>query len=461
MGLNVIVSVMVVGWLAGPGGPQVASAAETNRVSVDSLSNQADNASFTPQISGNSRFVVFESVATNLVAGDTNDRRDVFVHDRTTGQTTRVSVDSFGNQGNGGSEDAFLSRNGRFVVFQSSATNLIAGDTNGELDCFVHDRTTGQTTRVSVDSFGNQANGRSLDCVISGNGRVVAFTSNATNLAAGDTNGTRDIFVHSRLTGQTTRVSVDSFGNQADSLSEFPSLNYNGRIVAFTSVATNLVAGDTNGQADIFVHRRIIGQTTRVSVDSFGNQADGPSILPSLNHNGRVVAFQSWATNLVAGDTNGTRDIFVHRRIIGQTTRVSVDSFSNQADGASEDVFLSRNGRVVVFESSATNLVPGDTNGERDIFVHNRITGQTTRVSVGSFGNQTGDASEDPGISGNGLFVVFHSYASNLVAGDTNRVADIFVHDRRVSDLKAPTGDDNGGGSSPDRERFFNSSGAQ
>ncbi|MBI4843176.1 MAG: PD40 domain-containing protein, partial [Nitrospirae bacterium] len=192
----------------------------------------------------------------NLVAGDTNESGDIFVHDCQTGQTTRVSVDSSGAQGNRNSNYPSINGDGRYVAFQSDATNLVAGDTNESGDIFVHDCQTGQTTRVSVDSSGAQGNFISYNFSISGDGRYVAFQSDATNLVAGDTNGYGDIFVYDRQTGQTTRVSVDSSGTQGNHNSIYPSINGNGRYVAFQSYATNLVAGDTNGSWDIFVYDR-------------------------------------------------------------------------------------------------------------------------------------------------------------------------------------------------------------
>jgi Tol biopolymer transport system component len=302
--------------LGGLSTPVHADSGLTTRVSVDSAGTQANGESTVPTISANGRFVSFESVATNLVADDTSVMNDIFMHDLKTGETTRVSVNSEGGEGNGGSQLPKLSADGRSVVFISGATNLVAGDTNGFDDVFVHDRRTGTTTRVSVNSAGIQANNNSDDPTMSADGRFVAFNSAATNLVAGDTNGTLDAFVHDRRTGTTTRVSVDSAGTQANGDSFFPALSANGRFVAFVSGATNLVADDTSGMEDVFVHDRRTGTTTRVNVDSAGTQANGDSIgLPSLTADGRSVAFSSEATNLVAGDTNGALDIFVHDRL--------------------------------------------------------------------------------------------------------------------------------------------------
>jgi Tol biopolymer transport system component len=316
---------------------QPASAGSTERVSVDSAGSQAtDGDGFHPSLSSDGRFVAFRSSATKLVAGDTNGLRDIFVHDRQTGTTERVSVDSAGAQAiDGNSLYPSLSADGRFVAFYSDATNLVTDDTNGFFDIFVHDRQTGTTERVSVDSAGAQAiDGDSFHPSLSSDGRFVAFRSSATNLVAGDTNGFNDVFVHDRQTGITERVSVDSAGNQAaDAHSNLPSISADGRFVAFQSKATNLVADDTNGDYDVFVHDRQTGTTERVSVDSAGGQADGSSGWPSVSANGRFVAFHSRATNLVNGDTNRRVDAFVRDRQSGRTERVSVDSPGRQTDG--------------------------------------------------------------------------------------------------------------------------------
>jgi flagellin-like hook-associated protein FlgL len=347
-------------------------------------------------------------------------------------EIARVSVDSVGTQGNGDSSTfspASLSADGRFVVFQSDATNLVAGDTNAASDIFVHDRLTGQTTRVSVDSSGTQASGgSSFDPAISADGRYVVFESSATNLVAGDTNARSDIFVHDRLTSQTTRVSVDSSGTQANGESDLGSVSADGRYVAFYSSASNLVAGDTNAALDVFVHDRQTGQTTRVSVDSSGIQATGgDSDDPTISADGRYVTFESDATNLVAGDTNAATDVFVHDRQTGQTTRVSVDSSSTQGNDRSFDAAISADGRYVAFESDATNLVAGDTNAAKDLFLRDLHTGQTIRISVNSSGTQGNGSNDGAAISADGRYVTFYSSASNLVNGDTNGVKDVFV----------------------------------
>ncbi|WP_413612356.1 hypothetical protein [Bdellovibrio sp. HCB-110] len=382
-------------------------------------------------ISFDGRYVAFTSSSTNLVSGDTNNSTDVYVHDRQTGITTRVSVDSSGAQGNGSSYDPSLSSDGRYVVFTSGSTNLVSGDTNAMQDIFVHDRQTGVTTRVSLDSSGVQGDGNSYDASLSSDGRYVAFYSSSTNLVAGDSNSKDDIFVHDLQTGVTTRVSVDSFGAQGNGHSYFASLSSDGRYVTFYSGAANLVTGDTNADADVFIHDRQTGVTTRVSVDSSGAQANGPSYYPVLSSDGRYVAFYSSSTNLVAGDTNAVYDIFVHDRQTGATNRVSVDNAGVQGDSNSMFPSLSSDGRYVVFDSIASNFVSGDTNLHEDVFIHDREMGVTGRVSLDSSGGEASEAAYKPALNADGRFVVFQSYDSSLVPGDMNGDGDIFIHDRQ------------------------------
>ena len=430
-------------------GEAMAAAGITTRVSVDSAGNQGNDVSDSPSVSADGRYVAFGSYANNLVAGDNNGATDVFVHDRLTGQTTRASVDGAGSEGDGGSGAPTTSADGRFVAFESSAGNLVAGDTNGIADIFVHDRQTGETTRVSVDSAGNQADGGSYFASISADGRYVAFQSDATNLVAGDTNGFNDVFVHDRQNGETERVSVDSAGAQGNDNAFYyyrrSSISGDGRYVAFFSIGANLVAEDANGTYDVFVHDRQTGETTRVSVDSSGNEANNLSICPSISGDGRYVAFGSAATNLVAGDNNAAEDVFVHDRQTGETSRVSVDSAGNQGNDYSSFPSISADGRYVGMRSFSTNLAAGDSKNGADIFVHDRRTGQTIRASVSSSGNEQVNGNDrGPSISGDGRYAAFSTIAQNLVPGDNNVCEDVFV--RRLPWAMANAGDVDGDG---------------
>jgi Tol biopolymer transport system component len=418
----------------------------TTRVSVASDGTQGDDDSFFPAVSANGWVIAFLSRASTLVADDTNGARDIFVHDRRTGETERVSVATDGTQGDDDSLNVALSADGRVVAFASEASTLseastgVSGDTNGVADIFVHDLRTGETTRVSVATDGTEANGRSLGPpVLSADGRVVAFLSEASTLVPDDTNGRADVFVHDRRTGETTRVSVATDGTQGDDYSLEAALSADGRVVAFVSEARTLVPDDTNGRADVFVHDRRTGETTRVSVASDGTQANGGSGGVALSADGQVVAFLSAANTLVVDDSNDTSDVFVHDRQTGETTRVSIATDGTEGNGPSNwgVPALSAKGRVIVFGSEASTLVPDDTNGAVDVFVHDRQTGETTRVSVATDGTEGNGSSGVSSLSSrrvlsaDGQIVVFTSAASTLVADDTNGVTDTFVRDRR------------------------------
>jgi Tol biopolymer transport system component len=445
-----------------------ASPGTTERVSVDSAGNQADGSSEYPAISADGSYVAFHSFATNLVTGDTNGIRDAFVHDRETGFTERVSISSGGVQGTSDSLSPAINSDGRYVAFQSFANNLVSGDTAlcgtpptySCPDIFVRDRQAGTTERVSLNSAQEQANGESWAPAISSDARYVAFYSGATNLVSGDSNNVEDIFVRDRQAGTTIRVSLASGGAEANGASNgWLAISGTGRYVAFTSDASNLVAGDTNGFGDVFVRDRDtdgdsifdeVGavSTTRVSVDSSGAQSNGESYYAAISADGGLVAFGSEASNLVAGDTNGYSDIFVRDRQAGTTSRVSLDSAGIQGNAGSFAPTISGNGRYVAFHSLASNLVVGDSNGQGDVFVRDRLTPSTTRASVDNGGSQGNGQSLGPAINGDGRSVAFSSLASNLVPGDTNALQDVFVRDRlmpvgglaELPDVSGPSG---------------------
>ncbi|MBZ0320392.1 MAG: hypothetical protein K8L91_28525 [Anaerolineae bacterium] len=410
------------------------------RVSLGPDGQEGNQESSNPDLSADGRYVAFDAYASNLVVSDTNQLYDVFVYDRQICRLEVVSINNSGVLGNGSSTNPSISDDGRYVAFLSSATNLVSGDTNAQYDVFVHDRQTNTTTRVSVATGGTQATGgRAYTLDISANGRYVAFESTATNLVSGDTNGEVDVFVHDRQTNTTTRVSVAAGGTQGNDPSNTPTISADGRFVAFESFATNLVSGDTNGQYDVFVHDRQTATTTRVSVATGGTQATGGMSANSvISADGRYVAFDSAATNLVTGDTNTQRDVFVHDRQTNTTTRVSVATGGTQATGTiGGSVFpaMSGDARYVVFVSMATNLVPGDTNAVQDAFVHDRQTNTTNRASVGVGGIQANSHTFSSAISADGRLIAFHSVATNLVAGDTSAIADVFVTSRSSTPL--------------------------
>jgi Tol biopolymer transport system component len=279
-----------------------------------------------PSINADGRYVAFTSSASNLVIGDGNGETDVFVRDLVAGTTRLVSLSSDGRQGDGGSGAPAISADGRYVAFASDAGNLVGGDTDDSTDIFVRDLVAGTTRLVSRSRTGGPADGSSFGLAISATGRDVAFESAATNLVAGDTNGLTDVFVRDLRYGRTARVSVATGGHpQADGWSAVPAVSADGRYVSFTSAATNLVAGDTNGAADLFVRDRNYGRTYRVSLGAHG-QADHDSRGGAMSPDARYVAFESAGTNLVAGDTNQVADVFRRDRFARVTLRVSLDT---------------------------------------------------------------------------------------------------------------------------------------
>jgi hypothetical protein len=337
-----------------------------------------------------------------------------------------------------------FSFDGRYVAFES-AVALVADDTNGVSDVYVFDKIAGTLRRVSVSSAGAQAlGGESQSAAINATGRFVAFESRATNLVASDGNDLLDVFLHDRDSDndgvfdepgaiRTVRVSVNTAGAEGlQGFSRHPSISGNGRWVTFESAATNLVGSDTNGLIDICVHDRLLGITKRLNIHSSGSQSvGGDSARPVISLDGRYVAFDSLAGNLVAGDINGRRDVFVHDRDtdgdgvmdeagVVATERVSVSSSEQEAIGGdSTDASITENGRYVAFGSTATNLVPNDTNGVSDIFLRDRLNGTTVRLSVGPGGTQFTGPSRVPRISANGAKLVFLTADTNAPPSGT------------------------------------------
>jgi len=415
-------------------GTASAQAGWTLRASTNSNGEQGDDASQRATLSSDGRFVVFSSAASNLVTDDTNGVDDIFVKDLWTSLTTRVSVASGGAQANGASSDkGLITDDGRYVVFPSLADNLVAGDTNGEKDLFLRDIQLDLTIRVSVDPLGNQLQGASTNASITGDAQRIACDSTATNLWPGDANGLADIFVFDFATGQPFCASVTPTGEVGNGESLRPEISGDGRWVVFTSSSSDLVPNDTNGTWDTFLRDLQAGQTTRVSVDAFGNQANGMSnnARVDISDDGRFVVFLSMASNLVPNDTNGLQDVFVRDQISAQIERVNLDSSGLQAvGGGSAGCSMSADARYVAFGSYATNLVLGDTNDNVDVFVHDRLTGITERVSVSDDEQQANNASNNPRMSDDGRLVCFNSLADNLVPDDTNGVNDVFVRTR-------------------------------
>ncbi len=394
------------------------SAQTTARVSVGPGGAQANAGSWVGKISAEGRFVTFASAATNLVPADSNGFADVFEHELSSGTTTLSSVTATGIQADGPSSAGSISSDGHFTVFTSEATNLVGGDTFGNADVFVRDRVSGAVTRVSVNTAGTQADHDSAAsasaAAISADGRFAVFTSDAFNLAPSDWNDASDVFVHDVSLGTTTLVSVALDGNTGNGLSTGPSISSDGRYVAFASEANNLVTAPLSSLMNVYVRDLQSGITTLI----------GGGFYSSISPDGRFVAYVrsvGLVFQVFLDDTQSNWNMLVSS---GPGGGPGNDNSSFYLPSVSTD------GYYVAFASAATNLVPGDTNGRIDVFVRNMTNGLITRASVGS-GGQAGDGdSTHPSISPDGRFVAFQSQASNLVAGDTNGASDVFVHDR-------------------------------
>lgn len=406
--------------------------AQVERISVGPAGIEPDRDSYQASINDDGSVIAFRSNSDLLDPTDANGLPDIFVREVVAGTTERVSPDFTSGQLQLYNQHAWttLSDDGNLVAFQATPNAYSA--------IRLHDRTADTTVEIfpltPLTNLDAEARQRPT---LSGDGRFIAFHSRLTFQSSepvgarppnDDTNGAHDIFVYdldSVPTPPAERVSRDATGVQGDGDSYGASLSDDGRYVAFHSHASNLVPGDTNLHEDVFVKDRDNNAVERVSVATGGVQADDESVGASISGDGRFVAFRSRATNLVAGDANGRWDVFVHDRDSDQTTRVSVATDGSEANHDSMSPSLSDDGRYVVFESMATNLVDDDTNARADIFVHDRTTGQTARVSIG--GSREADGhSHAPAISGDGAWIVFESDATNLVAGDTNQSRDVF-----------------------------------
>ncbi|WP_165449553.1 TolB family protein [Krasilnikovia cinnamomea] len=401
------------------------------------VGSPTNGTSWRPSIAGRGRFVAFISNASNLVAGDTNASSDVFIRDLVRGTIRRINITSAGHQSQGLIDDSSISDDGRYVAFTSAASDLVPGDTNNEVDVFVRDLTRGRTQRVSVSSTGQQSSGGILNLSISGNGRYVAFDTPAA-LVPEDRNGQYDGYVRDMVRRVTRRVHAAAAGQEdlGNILGRDPAVSDNGRFITFVSRA-GLVPDDTNGRADVYVRDVTRGTIKLVSLSSTGTQGNDLSVLPVINDNGRYVVFSSDASNLVPGDTNGNTDVFLRDLVRKTTRRVSLSRAGLQGNADSEWPVVAGNGRYVVFLSYASNMVPGDTNGESDLFVRDLTRNTISRINLSNSGRQANAQTYDAKISDDGRYVAFYSEASNLVPGDTNGAGDVFVRDliRRTTRL--------------------------
>jgi Tol biopolymer transport system component len=392
-------------------------AVHTERVSVASNGLESDGYSYSPTISRHGRFVVFDSDASNLVRHDRHGG-DVFIHDRRRHTTKRVSFAWPGRPAESDCEAASISGDGRRVAFSC----LGPEDPNSgsrSYAVYVRDMRTRTVTALSVSPSGRPQNYESEDPSISRNGRYVAFASDSSNLVTGDRNHRWDIFVRDVKARQTTRVSVSSTGAAANAHSTSPSISANGRFVAYVSRASNLVAGDNRSTTDVFVHDRASATTTRVSTAIGGGNAHGDSSVPAISAGGRYVAFQSLAPDLTSPDPRPDSLIFIHDRQTGLTRQIPAPSAPRRYLNYEVGPAMSGDGRYIAFA-----FTPETDVGQAQALLYDTVTDATRTLSVNSRGEAV--AGGQPALSGDGRFATFVG-GDNVVPNDLNGAPDIFV----------------------------------
>jgi hypothetical protein len=434
--MPVVVALIGLGWVVGAATP-ASAAGFTVRASTSLTGAEGNGFSSNASITDDGRYVTFSSQSSNLVAGDTNSHQDVFVYDRNTQVTTLVSVDSGGGPTNGDSETPWITPDGRYVVYSSDATDLVAGDTNEFFDVFLRDLQTNTTQRVSLTENDLQIEeGHSYEPSISDDGTKIEFSSDAGDVVTDDLNDSEDIFVRNLTAGTTTRVSVATNGTETDFGAYEGSIAGGGGYVVFTT-DTGLVTTDLNDEDDVYRTTLSSGSTVRVSpaFDGLGGGYTG-----SISDAGQFIAFVSdyQLSNQPSTDTNDLPDVYVRDMNIPQTRRVSVDSAGGIPNHLSLAPTVSDDGRYVAYFTLATDLGGTDTNGTFDIWIRDRTLSTNTRVSIDAGGGDPDGAAELPVISGDGGFVAFQSLATDLgPLGETGNV-DVFVRSL-ANDVTAPT----------------------
>ncbi len=417
--------------ILGAGAATPASAASI-RDRTARVGGAADGPSARPSLSPAGTMLAFESTATTFAPDGNGPVKDVFVRTLATGATAIASLAPDGSPADGPSESPVMAGRG-VLVFASAATNLVPGDTNAATDIFVRVPGAG-VQRVSVGRDGVQADGPSFEPDVSRDGRFVVFASRASNLVPGDDNGVEDVFVRDLVAGTTRRLSESAAGASGAGRSRAPAISPDGSAVSFASTAENLVPGDENKLADVFLASTRRTTLRLVSVDTRERQQNravtAPFVIVSdVSDGGRFVAFDSDATNLVARDRLHT-DVFVRDVRRGRTELVSLGLTGRQGNNDSYFPTISRDGRYVAFTSFASNLLRPDPKGE-DLFLHDRAANTSTRLTVTASGagrppEESQQLLRRASLSDGARVTAFVS-TSRLVASDDDRQQDVYV----------------------------------
>ena len=398
-------------------------------VSVGLHGQPANSGSERPSVGGrNGDLVAFSSNASNLVPGDRNGRSDVFVRDLKRGTTELVSVNSRGQQGNGGTaNDPMISSSGRYVVFSSDSTNLVPGVHDGLTHIYLRDLKRGTTTLVDAAADGTPSNGPADRPTLDAAGDAVSFVSYGSNLTPGDAFEGPEVYVKDLRTGAVTKVSVNSAGQQAIGTVDGGVISPDGRYVTFISMALNLVPG-VSGKGDLFLHDRVTGKTTLVSTGTEGQLGDDLSVGATFSSDDRYIAFASHATTLTPNSpTTHDSHLFVRDLKLGTTTLIDLTPTGAVGNSGAFWNNINASGSYTAFVSAASNLVAGDTNGWRDIFVRNLGNGATERISVAANGTQGDQTSVYPSVDPGFNTVAYMSYADNLTSGTASGLANVFA----------------------------------
>ncbi len=395
-------------------------------VSVNSAGEQANSNSWVPTISGDGRIVSFLSTASNLDSFVHRGVDELFAHDMVTHQTVLAGKLPGTEQPVGEiSCPPALSIDGRYLAFCSLFDQIVPGDDNRRSDIFRLDRITGEMIGISLNPSGIPGNNSSYQPSISADGRYIAFESSASDLVNGDGNEKYDIFIRDVETGKTELISSSIFGTSGNGDSRYPSISADGRFVAFYSGSSDLVAGDTNNQIDIFLHDSLSGEMSLISIATNGSQTNADSKYPSISPDGNWIAYTSWATNLVTEDQDSYSDIYLYDRHSGETILVS-NVVGNKPVGSSIIPSVSNNGRYVTFTSTAA-FSPLDDNTYEDVYLYDRLNQKTVLISQALDGSAGNGASHLGAISTDGCMITFDSHASDLTVNDANGYRDIFV----------------------------------